>query len=104
MKFTVNKLDQYCLRAVVKLVTDPSRRADRTLESAAGGTIRYAEVGVASSHGTVGPRDHHVLAPQAGLAFSPNAGLEMFSDAGHYPMVETPVAPATSIEEFLGRE
>jgi hypothetical protein len=53
---------------------------------------------------TVGPGDQHVLAPQARLAFYPDAGLEMFSDAGHYPMAETPVAPATAIEEFLGRE
>ncbi len=58
---------------------------------------------MASSHVTVGPGDHHVLALQAWLAFHPDAGLEMFSSAGRLPMAETAVAAATSIEEFLGR-
>jgi pimeloyl-ACP methyl ester carboxylesterase len=34
----------------------------------------------------------------------PDAELTILPDAGHYPMFESPVSLATSIEEFLGRE
>jgi pimeloyl-ACP methyl ester carboxylesterase len=37
------------------------------------------------------------------LTFYPHSELEVLRGAGHYPMLETPVALATSIEEFLGR-
>lgn len=39
---------------------------------------------------------------QTWLAFYSNAGLDVLGNAGHYPMFETPVALATSIEAFLG--
>jgi len=41
---------------------------------------------------------------QPWLAFFPGAELTVLANAGHYPMFETPVALATCIEEFLGRE
>jgi pimeloyl-ACP methyl ester carboxylesterase len=41
---------------------------------------------------------------QTWLVFFPGAELEVLPNAGHYPMFETPVALATSIEEFLGRQ
>jgi len=40
---------------------------------------------------------------QTWLRFYPGAELEVVSNAGHYPMFETPAALAASIEEFLGR-
>ena len=40
---------------------------------------------------------------QAWRVFFPEAGLTILPDAGHYPMFESPVSLATSIEEFLGR-
>jgi pimeloyl-ACP methyl ester carboxylesterase len=44
------------------------------------------------------------LMKQTWLTYFPAAELEVLANAGHYPMFETPVALATSIEEFLGRE
>jgi pimeloyl-ACP methyl ester carboxylesterase len=41
---------------------------------------------------------------QTWMVFFPDAELTILPDAGHYPMFESPVSLATSIEEFLGRE
>ena len=41
---------------------------------------------------------------QTWLVFFPGAEMTILPDAGHYPMFESPVALATSIEEFLGQE
>jgi pimeloyl-ACP methyl ester carboxylesterase len=38
------------------------------------------------------------------LVCFPEAEMTILSDAGHYPMFESPVSLATSIEEFLGRD
>ena len=43
------------------------------------------------------------LMEQTWCVFFPNAELTILPDAGHYPMFESPVALATSIEEFLER-
>ena len=41
---------------------------------------------------------------QTWMVFFPEAKMTILPDAGHYPMFESPVSLATSIEEFLGRE
>lgn len=41
---------------------------------------------------------------QTWLVCFPEAEMTILPDAGHYPMFESPVSLATSIEEFLGRD
>jgi pimeloyl-ACP methyl ester carboxylesterase len=41
---------------------------------------------------------------QTWRVFFPNAEMTILPDAGHYPMFESPVVLATSIEEFLAQE
>jgi pimeloyl-ACP methyl ester carboxylesterase len=55
----------------------------------------------------VGVNDPAVTADimeQTWCVFFPDAELTIMPDAGHYPMFESPVSLATSIEEFLGRQ
>ena len=47
------------------------------------------------------PRFDAALMRRTTLAWYPQAGLEELSNAGHYPMNETPLALAASIEAFL---
>ena len=49
------------------------------------------------------PRFHAGLVRETYLRWYPNAELDVIGNAGHYPMNETPVALATSIERFLHR-
>ena len=41
---------------------------------------------------------------QTWLVCYPEAEMTILANAGHYPMFESPVSLATSIEEFLGRD
>jgi pimeloyl-ACP methyl ester carboxylesterase len=53
-----------------------------------------------------GEHDPALSAPlmeQTLMQWYPNAELQVMPNAGHYPMLETPAALATWIEEFLGR-
>lgn len=47
------------------------------------------------------PAINEALVGETFLAWYPNVELDIMGNAGHYPMFETPVALATSIEKFL---
>lgn len=47
------------------------------------------------------PAINEALVSDTYLAWFPNVELEIMANAGHYPMFETPVALATSVETFL---
>ncbi len=51
--------------------------------------------------GATDPAMSAAVMEQTWLVFFPGAELEVLANAGHYPMFETPVALATSIEGFL---
>jgi pimeloyl-ACP methyl ester carboxylesterase len=53
--------------------------------------------------GETDPAVSAAVMKQTWLTYFPGAELEVMANAGHYPMFETPVALATSIERFLQR-
>jgi pimeloyl-ACP methyl ester carboxylesterase len=71
--------------------------------AAAGGTGPGATVPVKVIVGETDPALSAAVMKQTWLAYFPAAELEVVANAGHYPMFETPVALATSIEGFLSR-
>jgi pimeloyl-ACP methyl ester carboxylesterase len=67
-------------------------------------TPRAAEVPVKVIIGEHDPALNAELMIGTWLKYHPKAELETLANAGHYPMFETPVALATSIEAFLRKE
>jgi pimeloyl-ACP methyl ester carboxylesterase len=65
--------------------------------------VKGSEVPVKVITGEHDPSQPAEFMEQAWLQVYPNSELEVLRGAGHYPMFETPVALAASIEEFLGR-
>jgi len=53
--------------------------------------------------GETDPAVSAAVMKQTWLTYFPDAELEVVANAGHYPMFETPVVLATSIERFLER-
>ncbi len=71
--------------------------------TAAAGAVQPNAVPVQVIVGETDPALSAAVMEQTWLAYFPGAELEVLANAGHYPMFETPVALATSIEGFLGR-
>lgn len=67
------------------------------------GRVKGLEVPVKVITGEHDPSQPAEFMEQAWLQVYPNSELEVLRAAGHYPMHETPVALAVSIEEFLSR-
>ena len=65
--------------------------------------IKGNEVPVKVITGEYDPTQPAEFMEQAWLQVYPNSELEVLRGTGHYPMYETPVALAASIEEFLTR-
>jgi pimeloyl-ACP methyl ester carboxylesterase len=67
------------------------------------GRVKGNEVPLKVITGEYDPTQPAEFMEQAWLQVYPNSELEVLRGAGHYPMFETPVALAMSIEEFLAR-
>ena len=65
--------------------------------------VKGNEVPVKVITGEYDPTQPAEFMEQAWLQVYPNSELEVLRGTGHYPMFETPVALAVSIEEFLSR-
>jgi pimeloyl-ACP methyl ester carboxylesterase len=67
------------------------------------GQVKGSEVPVKVISGEYDPTQPAEFMEQTWLQVYPNSELEVLRGTGHYPMFETPVALAVSIEEFLSR-
>ncbi len=65
--------------------------------------VKGSEIPVKVITGEYDPTQPAEFMEQAWLQVYPNSELEVMRGTGHYPMFETPVALAVSIEEFLAR-
>ncbi|HEY0935769.1 MAG TPA: alpha/beta hydrolase [Trebonia sp.] len=65
--------------------------------------VKGSEVPVKVITGEYDPTQPAEFMEQTWLQVYPNSELEVLRGTGHYPMFETPVALAVSIEEFLAR-
>ncbi len=65
--------------------------------------VKGSEVPVKVITGEYDPSQPAEFMEQTWLHVYPNSELEVLRGSGHYPMFETPVALAVSVEEFLAR-
>jgi pimeloyl-ACP methyl ester carboxylesterase len=78
-------------------------KSDFSGQVAPGPTVLVNTVPVQVIVGETDPALSAAVMEQTWLTYFPGAELEVLANAGHYPMFETPVALATSVERFLGR-